>query len=187
MPKTTFAGHALHPQLINAPAALLPFSVVLDLMHLATGKRSYADAAYYSMMGGNPLGVAAATAGAGDYLAIPSGSHTKRIANIHASLNLGLLAIYTLNLLLRRGKTPPAGTMPVALSAVGTIGLLVSAWFGGHMVYSHGMRVKGISPVADAAELKLPSDERLEKAFSKLEQPVPKAGPEQPGQSSQEP
>lgn len=185
MPKTTFAGHALHPQLINMPTALLPFSFALDLMHLATGKRSYAEAAYYSMVGGYLGGVAAASAGAGDYLAIPSGSHTKRIANIHAGLNVSLLALTTLNLLLRRGRTPPIGTTPVALSAMGTAGLLVSSWYGGHMVYGHGMRVKGVSPVSDTPEMKLPGDQRIEKALSSLEQPVPKAGPEQPTETNQ--
>ncbi|MDP9368685.1 MAG: DUF2231 domain-containing protein [Chloroflexota bacterium] len=178
MPKTTFAGHALHPQLINAPAALLPFSLVLDLMHAATSKPAYAEAAYYSMVGGYVGGLAAATAGAGDYFAIPSESHTKRIANIHASLNLSLLGLYSLNLLLRRGKTPPTGTVPVALSTAGTVGLLVSAWYGGHMVYSHGMRVKGVSPVAEAPELKLPGDKKLEEAFSRLEQAAPEKGPQ---------
>ena len=180
MPKTTFAGHALHPQLINAPAALLPFSFAMDLLHSATGKPAYADAAYHSMLGGYVGGMAAGAAGAGDYVTIPSGSHTKRIANIHASLNLGLLGLYTINLLLRRGKTPPTGAMPVALSMLGTSGLLVSAWYGGHMVYEHGMRVKGVSPVASATELKLPGDQRLEEAFSRLEQEAPAEGPQQP-------
>lgn len=176
MPKTTFAGHALHPQLINAPAALLPFSFVMDLMHRGTAKPGYAEAAYYSMMGGYAGGLAAAAAGAGDYFAIPPGSHTKRIANLHASLNLGLLGLYSVNLLLRRGRKTPTGTTPMLLSALGTTGLLISAWYGGHMVYEHGMRVKGVSPVADAPEAKLPGDKKIEGVFSRLEQVAPANG-----------
>ena len=65
MPLTTFAGHPLHPQLITMPAGLLPFSLVLDLLHLKTGRRSYADAAYYTMIGGLAGGVAAGAAGGG--------------------------------------------------------------------------------------------------------------------------
>ena len=63
MPKTTFAGHALHPQLIVLPAGLLPFSAVLDAMSLATGKREYSDAAYYTLAGGFVGGLAAGAAG----------------------------------------------------------------------------------------------------------------------------
>ena len=59
MPRTTFAGHALHPQLVLLPGGLLPFSAVLDAMSLATGKREYSDAAYYTLAGG--LGLAAMT------------------------------------------------------------------------------------------------------------------------------
>lgn len=52
MPQATFAGHPLHPQLIVMPAGLPPFSFLLDLLHAGTGDHSYADAAYYTMMGG---------------------------------------------------------------------------------------------------------------------------------------
>ena len=36
MPKSTLAGHPLHPMLIVAPAALIPFGFILDAMHRAT-------------------------------------------------------------------------------------------------------------------------------------------------------
>lgn len=52
MPQVTLMGHPLHPQLIVLPAGLLPFSLLLDAMHAATRDQSYADAAYYTMMGG---------------------------------------------------------------------------------------------------------------------------------------
>lgn len=35
MPTSTLAGHPLHPMLIVAPAALLPFGAVMDAMHRA--------------------------------------------------------------------------------------------------------------------------------------------------------
>src|SRR4028118_434600 len=99
MPRSTFAGHALHPQLIVVPAGLLPFSFVMDAMNLATGRKSYADAAYYTMIGGLLGGLAAGTAGAIDYLAIPVESNTKRTANMHAVLNITALGLTGLNLL----------------------------------------------------------------------------------------
>jgi hypothetical protein len=120
------------------------------------------------MVGGYVGGLAAAAAGAGDYFVIPPDSHDKRIATVHATLNLGLLGLYSLNLLLRARRRPPTGAVPVLLNALGTAGLLVSAWYGGHLVYAHGMRVAGVDPLAGAPELRPPGDERLEAALDRL-------------------
>jgi uncharacterized membrane protein len=168
MYKTTLAGHPLHPQLIAAPSALIPVSLVLDLMYLTNRKRSYADAAYYTLVGGYFGGLGAAIAGAIDYFSITSGTRTKRIANIHAFLNIGLLGLLSADLLLRRGKRVPTGTLPVLLSAAGTLGILVSAWYGGELVFSHGVRVKGVQNLDEAKDIKLPVDEKLEEAFKTL-------------------
>ena len=178
MPKTTFAGHPLHPQLISAPMALLPFSLVMDVMHLATGRPAYADAAYYAMQGGVAGGLAAGAAGAMDYAEIDRGSHTKRIANLHAGMNIGAMGLYGVNLALRRNRRPPSGRLPTLLSLVGTAALFTSAWYGGHMVYEHGMRVRGRSEIEDAADAKLPGDDRVGAAFTRVEDHVPSGGPE---------
>jgi uncharacterized membrane protein len=172
MPKTTLAGHPLHPQLIVVPAGLMPLSLVLDLLHLKTGKSSYAEAATYAMTGGVVGGALAGASGLGDYLEISPYSETKRLANIHLVLNLGMMALYGVNLLMRRGKKPPSGPVPAVLNLIGNIGLLVSAWYGGHMVYDHGMRVKGLSEVAGAPELRLPGDEKLEESLAALPERV---------------
>jgi uncharacterized membrane protein len=170
MAKTTFAGHPLHPILITAPVALLPTSLILDLMYLATKNKSYAEAAYYTMVGGYVGGAAAAVAGAGDYLTIPPKTHVKAMANLHALLNVSMLGLYSVNLLLRRGTQPPTGGLPILLSVLGSTGLAISAWYGGAMVYTKGMRVKGVSPVESAPEIKLPGDEKLAAVFEKLEE-----------------
>ena len=164
MPLTTFAGHPLHPQLITMPAGLLPFSLVLDLLHLKTGRRSYADAAYYTMIGGLAGGVAAGAAGAADYLTIPPENTAKKVAETHAVLNIGLLALTSLNLALRsHGRR--SWSLPLLLSLVGNLGLFVSAWYGGHLVYEHGMRVKPAGSPCHEQDLKLPGDERIAEAI----------------------
>src|SRR4051794_41905893 len=89
MPKSTFAGHPLHPMLIVAPAALLPFGFILDAMHRSTDNPDYANAAYYSLAGGLIGGLAAGVAGALDYMTIDSKTHVKRTANPHPMLNRG--------------------------------------------------------------------------------------------------
>ena len=178
MPKTTLFGHPLHPQLIVWPAGLLPFSLVMDVMHLVTGRKAYAQAAYFTMMGGSIGAVAAVGAGAADYLTIPSETRTKRTANLHASMNAGLLMLYSLNLMLRRGKETPSGFLPVLLSTIGAVGLIISAWYGGDMVYEQGMRVRGVDPSAPSPEIKPPLDDRSAEALVRLENAVPTGGPQ---------
>jgi uncharacterized membrane protein len=169
MPVTTFAGHPLHPQLVEFPLGLLPFSFVMDVMHTITGKESYADAAYYTVVGGYLGGMAAGTAGAVDYLDIPAKSQSKKTANVHAGLNLSIMGLYSLNLLLRRGRQPPTGPLPMFLSMLGSLGLIASAWYGGKLVYELGMRVKPLMEGEKEMELKLPGDRKLEKAFRQFE------------------
>jgi uncharacterized membrane protein len=176
MPKSTVAGHPLHPMLIVAPAALIPFGFILDAMHRSTGKESYADAAYYSLVGGLVGGLAAGTAGAMDYLTIEPETDVKRTANVHAVLNGGVLALTALNLLGRRNKRHHRGGS-LALSSLAALGVLLSGWFGGRMVYEQGMRVKGGSPVENAPEMKLPGDDRIKHAMLKQETMAPTGGP----------
>ena len=163
MYKSTLAGHPLHPQLIVAPAGLLPFSFVMDVMHGRTGDPSYADAAYYSMYGGCLGALAAGAAGAVDYFSIPDNSRAKPSANIHASMNVALIAMYGANLVMRRRNGRRPGVLGTLLSGIGAAGLLASAWYGGHMVYEHGLRVKGVDDLEAAREIKPAGDEMLER------------------------
>ena len=165
--KTTVAGHPLHPMLIVGPAGLLPFSFVMDLMHRATHEESYNHAAYHSMSAGLCTALAAGAAGAVDYLSIPKESQTKRTGTTHALMNIGLVALYTANLSLRDKRQSPS-LASVLLSGISTAGLLVSAWYGAHMVYEQGMRVKGVSELAPAKDLRLPGDQALVETLGKL-------------------
>jgi uncharacterized membrane protein len=169
MAKSTFAEHPLHPMLIVFPAGLMPFSFVMDLMYMVTRQTCYAKAAYYSMLTGYAGGLAAAIAGGLDYFSIPPGREVKRTANTHAILNLMGMGVYSLNLLLRRGRERPSGMLTTLLSAVGVAGVFISAWFGGHMVYEHGVRVRGVSPTDRGADVKL-GGERLAEWLKEMQE-----------------
>jgi uncharacterized membrane protein len=179
MPKSTLAGHPLHPMLIVVPAALIPFGFILDAMARSTDKDDYANAAFYSLMGGLIGGLAAGVAGAMDYMAIESETDVKRTANVHAMLNGGALALTAANVAMRRNEYKHGGTgATLAMGAIAALGVLVSGWFGGKMVYEQGMRVKGVSPVEEVSDVKmLPGDERVEQAMHKVERYAPSAGP----------
>lgn len=175
MPKTTLFGHPLHPQLIAFPLGLLPFSGMMDAVYLATRKRSYADAAYYSMVAGYAGAAIAGLAGLPDYLAIPDKTQVKRTANTHVILNIAVTSLYTVNLASRTSNRRP-GVIQALMSLVGFAGLFASSWFGGHMVYHQGMRVKGVSPIASEPDLKLPGDEKGEATFQQSEEAFPRQG-----------
>ena len=178
MPKLTVSGHPLHP-ILSDGWVLFPFSLAMDVLARGTGRASYADAAYYSMTGGYAVGLAAAAAGLADYLTIRSGTSTKRTANAHALLNAAAIAAYTVNLALRRSSPSRVDALPFALSVVGTSLLGLSASYGGDLVYRHGMRVDGVSPVAGAPEVKLlPGDDRVHEALERATHLMPAAGPE---------
>ena len=81
MPQVTLGGHPLHPQMIVMPAGLLPFSLLLDLLYAVTRRQSFADASYYTMMGGFVGGLAAGAAGAADYGTIPEDHPAKKVGN----------------------------------------------------------------------------------------------------------
>jgi uncharacterized membrane protein len=176
MPKSTLAGHPLHPMLIVAPAALIPFGFILDAMHRATGNDDYANAAYYSLMGGLTGGLAAGVAGAMDYLAIAPDTEVKRTANVHAILNACALALTAANVA-QRSQPRKHGGGSLALSPLATLGVVVSGWFGARMVYEQGVRVAGVKPLAHAADLKLPGDERVHHALARAEASMPASGP----------
>lgn len=167
MPKLTLAGHPLHPQLVPFPAALLPFSFAMDLAYLATRKRSFADAAYYSMVGGVITGLLAGATGALDYAEIPREHPAKKTALLHGSLSASVLGLYAFNLLQRRRRHRPSGAL-IALSGVCASALTVSAWFGAHLVYVHGLRVLGKGPVEEAPEIALEGDAAIARTLESV-------------------
>jgi uncharacterized membrane protein len=171
--RATFLGHPLHPQLILFPAGLLPYSFLMDVMHHATGRQSYADAAYHTMWGGFVGGLAAGAAGAVDYSSIKEESKSKPVANLHAGMNIGILALYGLNLLSRANGNRRPGLLSTVLSGIGTAGLLVSAWYGAHLVYDHGMRVRGVDELARARDVAPPGDDTIKESLEQLPSALP--------------
>lgn len=170
----TLAGHPVHPQLIAGPLGLLPFSFAMDIGYHTTGRRPYANAAYFALTGGLATGAAAATTGLLDYFTIPAGSRSKRTANTHLLLNVGSMTAFATSYALRRPhrKPSPAAT---ALTAIGTLGLIAAGWYGGHLVYHLGMRVRESEKEKQPA---IPGDRTVERGFHRMEEPVPAAGPE---------
>jgi uncharacterized membrane protein len=162
--------------LIVVPAALIPLGFIVDAIYRGSGKASYADATYYNVVGGVLGGFAAGAVGAMEYLSIESDTDAQQTANVHAALNIGALALTAANVLARRNTRHHRGGS-LAMSAIAAAGVRMSGRFGGRLVYEHGMRVEGASPVAAVRELSVPGNELLHQAMLKDEAIAPAAGP----------
>jgi len=150
MSEPTAAHRSLHPLLIVAPAALIPLGFLFDALHRATDNDTYAKAAYASLAGGLLGGTVAAVAGARDYLEIESDTEVKRTANVHAMLNGGVMAVTATNLALR-GKDARPGAGALALSALGALGIAMSALFGVRTAHEQNVGMANEDPANDDA------------------------------------
>jgi len=150
MPKLTYAENPVHPVLNDYPAALVPTSVAFDMLHLVTRRRSFKVASFFTLVFALVTGGAATATGYQDYREIPEGTDAKRLANAHGMLSVGVLGAVALQLLLR--STGRVGLFVRVLNLAAAAGLITSSWYGTHLVYRHGLRVRGVDPLASAPE-----------------------------------
>ncbi len=134
------AGHPLHPSLIPVPVGLLPASYVLDILAIATGNDSLAEASYYNMALGCAGAIPAALTGFLDYRQMEQDDPAHKTASTHGLMNGAIMGLYGLNLLVRRNnKRSKFGFL---LSTIGTVALGVSGYLGGEIAYGRGWRVR---------------------------------------------
>src|SRR5207248_10832887 len=133
--------HPIHPMLIPFPIALWIFSLFCDVVYLMVSNDTFwADAAYYTMAGGIIGALVAAPFGLVDFLSLTD-TNVRKIGKAHMVVNLILVALFALDLWLRKSGMPIGG-WPVVLSVIGVILLAVSVWLGGEMVYLYGVAVE---------------------------------------------
>lgn len=139
--RATVAEHPVHPMLIPFPIALWIFSLASDLIFLfGFGGLVWKDVALYTMIGGVIGGLAAAVPGYVDYRTLID-PVVVRVAQLHMAINVGLVLLFSLNVVLRFFNGPEA-VLPVLLSVLGVAALGVSGWLGGELVYVQGVAVQ---------------------------------------------
>jgi uncharacterized membrane protein len=177
MPKSTLAGHPLHPQIVPLPIGALVFTPIFDVIAKFRRDPRFEFASELMLKAGLLSGLAAGSAGALDYFTLPKGSRIRRIGTLHAIMNLSLLGAAAANLALRKSRPAHRSWWPFALSASSAAALYVSAWCGAHMVYEYGVRVKGRSEIENKSELAPPYnnsyDEKIAHAVESFEQKLP--------------
>jgi uncharacterized membrane protein len=135
------AKHPMHPALIVFPVAFLLTAFITDLVYWATDAAFWADASLWLIIGGLAMGLLAAIAGLVDFATI--GRARAHLAGwIHALGNATAVALSLANLLLRLGDAQTA-VLPwgVVISAIVAAILGVTGWYGGELVFRHGIGV----------------------------------------------
>ncbi|MDX1994081.1 MAG: DUF2231 domain-containing protein [bacterium] len=139
------AGHPIHPMLIPFPIASLSGALLSDIVHLLTDEPFWGQASFVLLGVGIASGLVAGIAGAVDYFGIEK-VRSFAAARVHVIGNVTVLALSTINFLLRFNQTAEV-PMPwgLVLSLVSGILLVVTGWMGGELSYRHkvGVNSKG--------------------------------------------
>lgn len=137
----SIAGHPLHPMMIPFPIAFLTGALVTDIVYWITAADFWARVSLWLIVGGLVMGVLAAGLGAIDFFTI---DRVRALTSgwIHAGVNVAVIIFALANLWLRWGD-PAAAVWPagVILSAITTVLLGVSGWYGGELSYRHKVGV----------------------------------------------
>lgn len=145
-------GHPFHPMLVTVPIGAWLMAVIFDIVAFAgDDPAAFTTGARWLYGLGVLAAVAAAVFGLLDYTRLTPGTRARRIATIHLVLNLSAVAIFTVAWALHLGSDDPSA-VGLALGIVGLLGVSVSGFLGGELVYRHGVRVADEAEQAPAHE-----------------------------------
>lgn len=170
MAKLTFAENPVHPVLNDYPAVLMPFSLVCDVLYVVTRRPTLRNASLLAQLAALGTGAAAAATGYADAETIPEGTQAKRLANVHGALNAGAMGAVALSVIVRLpGRVRP---LAFALNVLANAALVVAGWYGTHLVYRYGVRVRGVDPTpgttSAAGDPGKPLADQLERLASRV-------------------
>lgn len=133
-------GVPTHALLAHVPTALLPTSLLFDLLVLSGIAPALGPATAPLIALGLIGGLAAGGAGLLDWAEMLPGPRRDRV-NRHLTIQLAALAVFAVSFAIRiaQGGTPG---LAVLVSAVGTVLLLLGGHRGALLVYRDGMRVR---------------------------------------------
>lgn len=131
--------HPLHPALVHFPVACWSLAVGADVASLRFGAAAWQWSAGLLTIG-CAVALAAMLAGMLELARVPEGA-ALRDAWWHMGLMLGAFSLFAARLLLRLDHLQPLAPDALAfgLDVAGFAALAVGGWFGGRLVYGHGV------------------------------------------------
>ena len=131
--------HPIHPMLVVLPLGLWVAALVFDIIYAATGRPSMRTAAFWNIGAGVVGALIAAIPGFVDWLSLTG--RAARIGTYHMILNLAAVVIFAINWFIRTRLTDDS-PWPLILSIVGVVGVGISGWLGGELVYKERVGVE---------------------------------------------
>src|SRR5262252_2464956 len=128
------AKHPIHPMLVVLPFGLWVAALVFDIIYAITGRPSMRTAAFW-----NVGALLAAIPGFVDWLTLTG--RAARLATYHMILNLAAVVIFAISWFIRT-RVAADSPWPLILSIVGIIGVGISGWLGGKLVYVYRVGVE---------------------------------------------
>ena len=138
-------GHPAHPPLTDPTIGMFVLASgleVLGKLDVAVGKTG--PAAWLALIGGLLVAAPTAVTGFADWVTIEWGSPTWRTATIHLSAMVTSVCLFGIAAWLQwdgyQDGSVTTGGLVAALA--GFVALTTGGWFGGAIVFVHGMRVE---------------------------------------------
>ena len=154
--KFSILGHPLHPLLVALPVGLFAWTLVGDIVYLATNHDAiWYGIAFWTGIAAIVTALLAALPGFGDYFTLAVHSDARAMATLHMVLNLGIVALFFVAMLLMLNGGATAGarlTVVFILHIIGVGALLLSGWLGGEMVFRHHLAMIPDDAQAEQAE-----------------------------------
>jgi uncharacterized membrane protein len=134
-------GHPVHPVLTGFPIALWSTSLLGDFMAVWHGQTVYRQSAFWAIAVGLIMAIPTIVTGLMDYAAIPQRHPALKVATWHMGIMLSAATAYAGSLIIRIGHSPSGFSIATAigLSVLGLCLLLIGGWFGGELVFRHGV------------------------------------------------
>ncbi len=160
--KAKISGHPIHPALVAFPIAFYVATLASLIVFQAIRDPFWFHVAAWTGLAGIVMGAVAAIPGLIDLISIPSHTRARQTGIAH-----GLLQVVTLLLFLiatislwRQWRTPLevslSATVPLVLSAIGTVTLLIAGALGWTLVQTHHVGVTEQMPAGPATAPTLP-------------------------------
>jgi uncharacterized membrane protein len=135
-------GHPLHALLSDIPVALLGTSLLWDAAGWFRHESLWWAISFWNVALGLAAACLAAVAGLIDYSSIPDNDPALSTGIRHMVCMGSVLVLYGTSLVVRRGPAAPVGHALIAVLALEAGGLFLlslGGWFGGHLVFHHGI------------------------------------------------
>ena len=151
--------HPLHPMLVHFPVGLWGASLIFDIASKATGNPNVGNGlvitSYYCILVGVIVAGLAAVTGLAEFIDIPRNTRARSVGLIHFALNVGLLAGYIIQLIVRDTHAASVGTGVFVFNIIETVVLLVSGYYGGKLAFEYGVGTRtSINPQTERAKLR---------------------------------